>query len=302
VTFKPEKTVRKVLEAVLHGDASIGVVPAENSTFGSVVETYDALVNPSLPGSATIAGEHVLPINHALIVRHGVSTEDIHAVYSHPQVSINCYLFGPDIILILNLQALGQCANYLTQNLPNASKHEVSSTGAAVDLLLGPPSDENTRIAAIASEQYVKLHPEIEILASNIQDLKGGRKLVLSITLSSSRLKTLTCSGNRTRFFVLTKSNWAWSTQATSFMIRYTSPYAGIASMRLDLIDAIPFSAIKRIDRRPSNDPTPFRDTIFVEVDIRLLPGGNSEATKVISSTLLRAKEAGAEAACLGAW
>ena len=72
--------------------------------------------------------------------------------------------------------------------------------------------------------------------------------------------------------------------------------------MRLDLMDAIPFSAIKRIDRRPSNDPTPFRDTIFVEVDIHRLPGGKSEATKVISSTLLRAKEAGAEAACLGAW
>ena len=97
MTFKPEKTVRKVVEAVLHGNASGGVVPAENSTFGSVVETYDAFVDPSLPGSATIAGEHVLPINHALIVRRGVSMKDIHAVYSHPQVSINRYIFGRDV-------------------------------------------------------------------------------------------------------------------------------------------------------------------------------------------------------------
>jgi prephenate dehydratase len=87
--------------------------------------------------------------------------------------------------LILHLQALGQCANYLVQNLPNASKHETTSTGAAVDLLLGPTSEENTRIAAIASEQFAKLHSEIEILASNIQDLEGAYKLSLSILVLS---------------------------------------------------------------------------------------------------------------------
>lgn len=87
VTFNPEKTIREVVGAVLRGNASLGVVPSENSTFGSVAETYDALTNPSLPGSATLAGEHVLPINHSLIVRRGVSMKDIKAVYSHPQVS-----------------------------------------------------------------------------------------------------------------------------------------------------------------------------------------------------------------------
>jgi chorismate mutase/prephenate dehydratase len=87
VTFNPKRTTREVVEAVLRGNASLGVVPAENSTFGSVTETYDALINPSLPGSAILAGEHVLPINHFLIVRRGVSMKNIKAVYSHPQVS-----------------------------------------------------------------------------------------------------------------------------------------------------------------------------------------------------------------------
>lgn len=83
--------------------------------------------------------------------------------------------------LDLHLQALGQCANYLAQNLPNASKHETTSTGAAVDLLLGPISEENTTIAAIASEQFAKVHSEIENLASDIQDLKGTNKFTLWI-------------------------------------------------------------------------------------------------------------------------
>jgi prephenate dehydratase len=58
------RTLCDVVEAVLHGGASVGVVPADNSTFGSVVA--------SLPGSASIAGDHVLPINEVLIVRRGL--------------------------------------------------------------------------------------------------------------------------------------------------------------------------------------------------------------------------------------
>lgn len=72
--------------------------------------------------------------------------------------------------------------------------------------------------------------------------------------------------------------------------------------MRLDLMSAIPLSAIKRIDRRPSGNPTPFHDTIFVEVDIQLLPEGKNGAEKVINSALSTAREAGAEAALLGMW
>jgi hypothetical protein len=64
----------------------------------------------------------------------------------------------------------------------------------------------------------------------------------------------------------------------------------------------IPFNAIRRIDRRPSNNPTAFHDTIFVEVDIHLLPQGENDAEKVIRSALARASEAGAEAAWLGTW
>jgi prephenate dehydratase len=173
------------VEAVSGVEVSLGVVPAENSTFGSVAETYDALVNADILGSAFIVGEHVLPINHALIVRRGVCVGDITAVYSHPQVSVIHYLSG-HLTFTLHLQALGQCTNYLAQNLPDASKHEVPSTGVAVDLLLGPPSDQNTRIAAIASAQFTKQHSEIEILASNIQDLKGELGFAPAMLSSSS--------------------------------------------------------------------------------------------------------------------
>ena len=85
-------------------------------------------------------------------------------------------------------------------------------------------------------------------------------------------------------------------------MIRYTPPYCGTAAVRLDLMDVIPLSAIKRIDRRPSSNPAPFHDTIFVEVDIRLLPEDGNGAATTIKSALSKAKEAGAEAAWLGTW
>jgi hypothetical protein len=85
-------------------------------------------------------------------------------------------------------------------------------------------------------------------------------------------------------------------------MIRYTPPYTGSLSTRLDLMSALPLSAIKRINRRPSSNPAPFHDTIFVEVDIQLLPDGENGAAKVISSALSKAREAGAEAAWLGTW
>lgn len=66
-----------------------GIIPIENSTFGAVIESYDALRDPSFGPhqSATIVGQHYLAINHQLLARFGVKMEDINTVYSHEQVS-----------------------------------------------------------------------------------------------------------------------------------------------------------------------------------------------------------------------
>lgn len=61
----------------------LGVVPQENSTFGSVIETCNAL-RGSHPGF--VRGEVLLKIDHCLLVRKGAKLDEIRKVMSHEQV------------------------------------------------------------------------------------------------------------------------------------------------------------------------------------------------------------------------
>ena len=64
--------------------ADLGVVPQENSTFGSVIETYDNLRRPD---TKFVRGEITLQVQHCLLVRHGVKRDNIKKIMSHEQVS-----------------------------------------------------------------------------------------------------------------------------------------------------------------------------------------------------------------------
>ena len=63
----------------------IGVVPQENSIFGSVIETYDLL---KIPDAAFIRGEITLKVDHCLLARKGVQHNDIRRILSHEQVCL----------------------------------------------------------------------------------------------------------------------------------------------------------------------------------------------------------------------
>lgn len=72
-----------VFDSVL-STADWGVVPQENSTFGSVIETYDNLRRPD---AKFVRGEITLQVQHCLLVRRGVKLDDIKKIMSHEQVS-----------------------------------------------------------------------------------------------------------------------------------------------------------------------------------------------------------------------
>ena len=69
------------------------MVPQENSTFGSVIETCNTL-RGFHPGF--VRGEVLLKIDHCLLVRKGVKLDEIRKVVSHEQVRCILYLLNDE--------------------------------------------------------------------------------------------------------------------------------------------------------------------------------------------------------------
>ncbi|KAF7359540.1 Prephenate dehydratase domain-containing protein [Mycena sanguinolenta] len=137
------KTITEVFNAIASKAVQAGVIPQENSIYGTVIETYDALRKQNV---GFIRGEIVLKVQHCLLVRGGVKPEEIQCIKSHEQ-------------------ALGQCRGFLTKNFPNASLEKMASTAAAAEAILTSP-----KCAAICSKLCATLFNGLEILYEGIQD------------------------------------------------------------------------------------------------------------------------------------
>src|SRR6266568_2726412 len=85
----PFRSLRPVFEAVRQRDVEFGVVPIENSQAGSINGTYDLLA----AGDASIVGEALLRVDHALVALPGTCLEDLRTVASHPQALAQCQEF-----------------------------------------------------------------------------------------------------------------------------------------------------------------------------------------------------------------
>ena len=120
----PCTSIDEVFRATASGGASFGVVPVENSSEGVVSRSLDLLLGSPLH----IVGETSLMVKHNLL-RLENRTDDIRAVYAHPQ-------------------ALAQCHNWLTTHLPLAERHAASSNAEGARL-----ASTNAEWAAIASER-----------------------------------------------------------------------------------------------------------------------------------------------------
>jgi chorismate mutase/prephenate dehydratase len=83
------ETFRAAAEAVKNGAADRALLPIENTTAGSINETYDLLAE----GGLTITAEEVSHIEHCLLVLPGTQLEDLRTVISHPQGLLQCQEF-----------------------------------------------------------------------------------------------------------------------------------------------------------------------------------------------------------------
>ena len=149
IAYDPEasyiatSSVNEAVLAMQRGEADEAVVPMENSLQGSVTGTLDLLIHES---GLFIRSELVLAISHSLLSAADEKLEDLEVVYSHPQ-------------------ALAQCRQFLSKNLPNAQPMASLSTAAAVEAL----EHATVPAAAIAAERASSIYG-VPVVASGIED------------------------------------------------------------------------------------------------------------------------------------
>lgn len=135
----PVNSIAAVFEEVNKGHAEYGIVPIENSTDGRIVDTLDMFTRLPL----RICGEVQIAVHHNLLSRSPRS--EITEIYSKPQ-------------------ALSQCRDWLSRNMPHAQVHDVTSTSTAAALAQSKPG-----AGAIASRQAAVQYG-LDIIAESIED------------------------------------------------------------------------------------------------------------------------------------
>ena len=156
--FVPCNGLHSVIKSIACNNCDAAVVPIENSVEGGVTATLDALWKfPEIFINKAI----VLPIEHALISDGEISI--ISEVLSHPQ-------------------ALAQCSEWLSKNLPNAISLPTNSTSEAVNMVKGSKFR-----AAIGSKSLTEIEG-LKELAFPINDVPGNctRFVLLSKELNLS--------------------------------------------------------------------------------------------------------------------
>ena len=212
--FVPCKGLHSVIKSIAYKNCDAAVVPIENSVEGGVTATLDALWKfPNINISKAI----VLPIKHALI--SSGELKDISEVLSHPQ-------------------ALAQCSEWLSENLPESIMLPTNSTSEAVNMVKG-----SSFRAAIGSKSLVEIGG-LKELAFPINDVPG----------------------NCTRFVLLTEKTIIKEANIASFAFSLLSNSPGELLKALSYIRDLGFN-MSKIESRPSKRELG-EYVIYIDVEI----------------------------------
>jgi prephenate dehydratase len=152
-SFVPFRSFRELFEGVESSAVDLAVVPIENSTEGSVNETYDLLVEKPL----YVIGEIYQKIHHCLIINKNSSPDEISVIYSHPQ-------------------ALAQCRKYIqNRHLESVPMYD---TAGSVKFI---KETRNASAAAIASKHAAQIY-DMKVVEEDIEDNSNNftRFLIIS--------------------------------------------------------------------------------------------------------------------------
>jgi chorismate mutase/prephenate dehydratase len=146
----PMPTVRQVMEYIKENPSTLGVVPVENSIIGTVRETLDNLMaedNQNLH----ILSEVTIPIHYCLLSR----TTEFYSITG----------------IIANQQALGQCNDFIKNEMPrNLNIIEATNPSEAARSL----QNYNLTYASIGSKKLAEVY-NLNVLKESINDDKTNR-------------------------------------------------------------------------------------------------------------------------------
>ncbi len=153
----PRRTLNDVFSAVLHGQVCFAVVPVENSTAGSINDTYDLLLRYDL----NIYGETQVRVSHCLMALSGQGIDRIKKVYSHPQ-------------------ALAQCEEFLGRiNVEIIPAYDTAGSAKMIK------EQGLSGCAAVASARAARFYG-LDVLAANIETNPRNYTRFLSISLEKA--------------------------------------------------------------------------------------------------------------------
>ncbi|CAG8522400.1 7582_t:CDS:2 [Paraglomus occultum] len=166
LAYKPCASINDVFAAVKSRHTTCGIVPFENSTFGSVVTTLDCFIDSKL----RISAEIYLPVDRTDIQANSLQVKSyIYNLSLTTTLKVHHSLLSKSKLSELkkvysHRQALGQCEKWLATHLPGIALVEVASTSHAAEL-----AKEDSDAAAIASLICAELY-SLNVIEHNIED------------------------------------------------------------------------------------------------------------------------------------
>lgn len=156
----PCNSFNDITAAISQGAADHAFLPLENSTAGSVLPAYDALLNCNL----NIVGDWAHPVHHCLLGLKEAELFDIKVALSHPQ-------------------GLAQSAGFIQDHSIEAEAF-YDTAGSAKFI---SQNTDKTR-AAIASELCAEIY-DLKILARNIEDLDDNQTRFVVLSKDKNPIK-----------------------------------------------------------------------------------------------------------------
>lgn len=143
----------EIFASLRSGDIEYGVLPVENSTYGSVTDVYRLIMD----NDAYIYSSFRLPVEHCLLAKKGTDLSEVREIFSHPQ-------------------AIGQCSDFLART--GISATQATNTAKAAEMV---SHSSRSDIAAIASEDCAELYG-LSVLRRAIQNEKVNTTRFVAIS------------------------------------------------------------------------------------------------------------------------